>query len=81
MIAEKTSDYPQHPHRHLCATGRRLHQEWLDAMTTGVKEVIGPTIQAYFLHINGVCTVKYNGKMRRSKEPCFECGPYKTETK
>jgi hypothetical protein len=82
MIADpKTTPYPQPPHRHLCPKGRQLHQGWLDALETHVPDAIGDSQRAYFLHINGVSTVKRNGKTRWSTEPCFECGPYKTETK
>jgi hypothetical protein len=78
ILDPKTSDYPQHQHRRLCPTGRRLHQDWLDALETHVPEVIGDAQKLYFRHINGEHTIKRNGNTRWIAQPCFECGPYRT---
>jgi hypothetical protein len=71
-MIDKAPDYPQPPHRHLCLTGRRLHQGWLDALETHVPDAISDATKAYFYHLNG------SGK---NDDGCFECEPYRTGEK
>jgi DNA-binding FadR family transcriptional regulator len=76
-MPEVVDVYPQPPHRHLCLTGRRLHQEWLDALETHVPDEARSAMQAYFIHLNGVFTVKRH-KPKWTVEACCECEPYRT---
>jgi hypothetical protein len=82
MIADPVpTAYPKHPRRHLCPTGRRLHQGWLDALETHVPDAIGDAQKLYFRHINGECNIKRNGNTKWIAQPCFECGPYQVGAK